>query len=183
MSPPVRLPGNFWLIREQGKGMAIEIERKFLVKDDSWRDQADAGTPMRQAYLSRNPKNSIRVRIAGDRANLNIKSATPGCVRREYEYEIPLAEAEELFTLCLGSPVVKVRYRVPCGEFTFEIDVFSGANQGLVVAEIELDDLKRDFPKPPWLGPEVSDELRYYNSQLAVHPYEQWTPAEKNPTG
>jgi len=163
--------------------VAIEIERKFLVLNDGWRERADRGTPMRQAYLSRNPKNSIRVRIAADRAHLNIKSATPGCVRREYEYEIPQTEAEELFALCLGSPVEKVRYRVDWDGFVFEVDVFSGASRGLVVAEIELDDLESDFPRPPWLGREVSNELRYYNSELALRPYCEWSPAERNNPG
>ncbi len=160
--------------------MPLEIERKFLVVDESWRKEADTGIGMRQGYLSRNDKNSVRVRIAGDKASLNIKSATPGCVRREYEYPIPVAEAEELLAgLCIDEIIEKTRYHVRVGEFVFEIDVFSGTNRGLVVAEIELEDLNQDFPRPAWLGREVSDEIRYYNSQLAHYPYREWTPAER----
>ena len=160
--------------------MPLEIERKFLVLDESWRNEADEGIRMRQGYLSRNAKNSVRVRIEGDKANLNIKSATPACVRREYEYRIPVAEAEEMLAqLCIDEIVEKTRYHVRVGEFVFEIDVFSGANRGLVVAEIELDDLNQDFPRPAWLGREVSDEIRYYNSQLAHYPFQDWTPAER----
>ncbi len=162
--------------------MGVEIERKFLVLNETWRRQADAGVKMCQGYLSRNSKNSVRVRIAGKRANLNIKSATPGCVRREYEYPIPPAEARELLDLCLGHLVEKTRYRVAVEGFVFEVDVFAGVNRGLVIAELELDDLKCRFPRPAWLGPEVSDQLRYYNSQLAEYPFSSWSPAEKNPS-
>ncbi len=160
--------------------MAIEIERKFLLLDDSWRETADCGTRMRQGYLSNSDKSSIRVRISDDTANLNIKSAEPGCVRREYEYPISLADAEELLAdLCHDVLVEKVRYKVDFSGFIWEIDVFSGANQGLVVAEIELDELAQQFPRPPWLGREVSDKIRYYNSHLISYPYCQWSSSEK----
>ncbi len=159
--------------------MAIEIERKFLLVDDSWRRAADAGTRMRQGYLSNSDKSSIRVRISDDTANLNIKSAEPGCVRREYEYPIPLADAEELLAdLCHNALIEKVRYKVNFSGFIWEIDVFSGANQGLVVAEIELDDLQQKFLRPPWIGREVSDEIRYYNSHLISYPFCQWSTTE-----
>jgi adenylate cyclase len=160
--------------------MPLEIERKFLVLDGSWRQAADEGIRMRQGYLSRNDKNSVRVRVAGDAAHINIKSATPGCVRREYEYPIPANEAEELLAgLCIDEIVEKTRYHVPVGEFVFEIDVFAGANRGLIVAEIELTDLDQEFPRPAWLGREVSDEIRFYNSELAAYPYRDWRPEEK----
>ncbi|MCK5682334.1 CYTH domain-containing protein [bacterium] len=160
--------------------MPIEIERKFLLLDESWRLQADAGTEMRQGYLSNNTKSSIRVRISGEQANLNIKSATPGCVRSEYEYEIPLTEATEMLDdLCHEALIEKVRYLVVWSGFTWEIDVFAGANQGLVVAEIELEELDQEFPRPVWLGREVSDEIRYYNSHLISYPFCQWSNAEK----
>ncbi len=160
--------------------MPIEIERKFLLCDDSWCLKADAGIGMRQGYLSNNSKNSIRVRIGGERAHLNIKSSTPGTVRREYEYLIPVAEAEELLAdLCHKLLIEKIRYHVEFSGFTWEIDVFSGINQGLVVAEIELIKIDQDFPRPPWLGREVSDEIRYYNSHLAGYPYTQWSAEEK----
>ncbi len=160
--------------------MPIEIERKFLVVDEGWRSLAGSGIPMRQGYLSRNRKNSIRVRISGERAHLNIKSATPGCVRSEYEYPLPRVEAEELLrNLTLGAIVEKTRYLVDWQGFIFEIDEFAGANRGLVVAELELKSLAQDFPRPPWLGREVSDCLRYYNSELAFRPFSEWSPAER----
>jgi adenylate cyclase len=159
--------------------MPIEIERKFLLVDKSWRQAADAGTRMRQGYLSNSDKSSIRVRISDVAAHLNIKSAEPGCVRREYEYPIPVVEAEELLAdLCHDALIEKVRYKVNFSGFVWEIDVFSGANQGLVVAEIELDDLEQKFPRPPWLGREVSDEIRYYNSHLISYPFCQWSSTE-----
>lgn len=160
--------------------MPIEIERKFLLLDESWSLQADAGTTMRQGYLSNNSKSSIRVRISGAEANLNIKSSTPGTVRREYEYSIPVAEAEELLAdLCHELRIEKIRYKVDFLGFIWEIDVFLGVNQGLVVAEIELDEVDQDFPRPPWLGREVSDEIRFYNSHLAGYSYSQWSEEEK----
>ncbi|MBN2808737.1 MAG: CYTH domain-containing protein [Deltaproteobacteria bacterium] len=160
--------------------MAIEIERKFLLLNDSWRLNADAGTVMRQGYLSNNGKSSIRVRISGDRANLNIKSSTTGIVRREYEYAIALSDAEEMLAdLCHEAIIEKVRYHVNFSGFIWEVDVFSGASSGLVVAEIELDELGQTFPRPEWLGREVSEELRYYNSHLAGYPYCAWSEAEK----
>ena len=160
--------------------MPIEIERKFLLLDESWRFEADVGIMMRQGYLSNNSKSSIRVRISGEQANLNIKSSTPGTVRLEYEYPIPVAEAEELLAdLCHELLIEKIRYHVKFSGFTWEIDVFSGVNSGLVVAEIELAEIDQDFPRPGWLGREVSDEIRYYNSHLAGYPYRDWSKAEK----
>ncbi len=162
--------------------MALEIERKFLLADESWRLRADRGIQMRQGYLSNNPKSSIRVRISGDQANINIKSAEPGCIRREYEYSIPVADAEELLAdLCPDTLIEKVRYPVKVSGFTWEIDVFSGLNQGLELAEIELNDIEQEFPRPAWLGREVSDEIRYYNSHLTGYPYCRWSAAEKQP--
>lgn len=159
--------------------MAIEIERKFLLADDSWRLAADSGTKMRQGYLSNGEKSSIRVRTSGDAAHINIKSAEPGCVRREYEYPIPVADAEELLAdLCHVPLIEKVRYEVDFSGFIWEIDVFAGANQGLIVAEIELDNLEQEFSRPPWIGREVSDEIRYYNSHLISYPFCQWSSAE-----
>ncbi len=160
--------------------MPIEIERKFLLHDDSWRLKADAGTVMRQGYLSNNSKSSIRVRIEGEQANLNIKSSTPGTVRSEYEYAIPVCDAEELLAnLCHESIIEKIRYHVEFSGFIWEIDVFSGANMGLVVAEIELSEIGQNFFRPAWLGCEVSDEIRYYNSHLAGYPYLDWSKEEK----
>ena len=155
--------------------MATEIERKFLLRDDTWRAQADSGALMRQGYLIGAEKASVRVRIAGERAHLNIKSATLGVHRQEYEYEIPLSDANEILdTLCEGPLIEKTRYHVRHGNHTWEIDVFTGDNQGLVVAEIELDAADEDFARPPWLGEEVSHDPRYYNVCLVKHPYKDW---------
>lgn len=155
--------------------MATEIERKFLVKGDAWRGEADAGTRFRQGYLIGAEKASVRVRIEGDRANLNIKSATLGVRRQEYEYPIPLDEAEELLdTLCEKPQIEKTRYRVHHGCHEWEVDVFHGDNEGLVVAEVELEDEAEAFALPDWVGEEVSDDPRYYNVCLTRHPYKEW---------
>ncbi len=155
--------------------MATEIERKFLLRDASWRDTADRGTRFRQGYLIGAERASVRVRIEGDKANLNIKSATLGIHRQEYEYPIPLEEAEELLdTLCEQPQIIKTRYLVPFSQHTWEIDVFSGDNEGLVVAEVELGAEDEPFERPPWIGEEVSGDTRYYNVCLIKHPYKDW---------
>lgn len=155
--------------------MGTEIERKFLVSSDDWRQTADSGTAFRQGYLIGAKKASVRVRIEGEQANLNIKSATLGVRRMEYEYPIPLAEAQEMLdTLCEQPQIEKVRYRVSCEGHTWEIDVFAGENEGLVVAEIELQAEDEVFSRPAWLGEEVSGDTRYYNVCLVTHPYREW---------
>lgn len=160
--------------------MATEIERKFLVLDNSWRQTAEPGQPYRQGYLTRVSgigavPSSVRVRIEGDRGFLNIKSATLGIRRQEYEYEIPLSDAEALLAnQCVGSLVEKTRYHVPVGSHVWEVDVFEAANAGLVVAEIELQHEDEPFQRPAWLGQEVSDDPRYYNVCLADRPYTAW---------
>ena len=155
--------------------MAIEIERKFLVRDDSWRAQADAGLFYSQGYLSTDPQRCVRVRIAGQRAWLNIKSAVSTLRRLEYEYEIPPGDARELLhSACVQPAVEKTRYRVAHQGHVWELDVFAGANTGLVVAELELADEREPFARPAWLGREVSDDPRYYNMNLAQMPYTQW---------
>lgn len=160
--------------------MGIEIERKFLVRHDGWRKDADAGTRLRQGYLSRvtgpdGGRSSIRVRTEGPRAYLNIKSATLGIRRQEYEYAIPTTDAEAMLdSLCLGAVVEKIRYEVTVAGHLWEIDVFAGDNAGLVVAEIELRDEAEDFLRPDWLAEEVSDDPRYYNVCLAERPYCNW---------
>lgn len=155
--------------------MATEIERKFLLRNDSWRDSADAGTRFRQGYLIGAERASVRVRIEGDAANINIKSATLGIERQEYEYSIPLADARELLdTLCEQPQIEKTRYHVPYGDHLWEVDVFAGANAGLVVAEVELKHADEPFAMPPWAGEEVSHDTRYYNVCLVKHPYCEW---------
>lgn len=155
--------------------MAQEIERKFLVTSDAWRGEATASARYRQGYLSDGGRCSVRVRVSGADAYLNIKSATLDIVRTEYEYPIPVADAEEMLEhLCSGLLVEKTRHFVDYGGFVWEIDVFEGVNQGLVIAEIELDHEHAEFPRPPWAGAEVSDDPRYYNVYLARTPYTRW---------
>lgn len=156
--------------------MPVEIERKFLVIDESWREQADNGVHFRQGYLIGAKQASVRVRIEGAKANLNIKGMTLGIRRQEYEYSIPFAEAEELLdTLCEKPLIEKRRYALRCGSHLWEIDCFEGDNAGLVVAEIELNNVDEEFERPLWLGKEVSDDPRYYNVCLVKHPYKEWS--------
>lgn len=161
--------------------MPIEIERKFLVISDTWRAQAERCIEMRQGYLSRTEgRASVRVRLEGDSANLNIKAAVVGTARAEYEYKIPPDEAREMLaTLCVGR-VEKTRHYVDAGNGRrWEIDEFSGDNAGLVVAEIELGSENETFAKPAWLGRELSSEKRWYNHALALRPYAQWSVDER----
>ncbi len=155
--------------------MGIEIERKFLLASDGWRRQVSRFTAMQQGYLAgEGGKASTRVRIEGEAANLNIKAAVVGSTRAEYQYAIPLAEARELLaTLCAGV-LEKTRHYVEREGLTWEIDEFAGANAGLVVAELELSRADQPFGRPEWLGREVTDDRRYYNHHLALHPYSTW---------
>ena len=154
----------------------MEIEHKFLVRNDAWRDQADDGQRMCQGYLAGDERMSIRVRIAGDRAWLNIKHAQSMTVRREFEYLIPLEDAEEILAnMCEAGQVDKTRFRVPVDEHVFEVDVFHGDNEGLIVAEVELRREGEQFVRPDWLGEEVSHDSRYLNHHLAGHPFTAWS--------
>ena len=155
--------------------MATEIERKFLVRNETWRQQTDMGLRMRQGYMSGGELASVRVRVQGDQAFLNIKSATLGVWRREYDYPIPVRDAEEILEhLCAGPLIEKTRYHVEHAGHTWEVDVFEGDNAGLVVAEIELDSEDEAFEMPAWAGAEVSHDPRYYNVCLVKHPYKEW---------
>lgn len=160
--------------------MGREIERKFLLKNDNWRTHADAGRRFRQGYFAApedaaRQRASIRVRTDGDRGFLNIKSYELGVSRQEFEYPIPLHEAEQMLDeLCEMPQIEKSRYLVKHGEHVWEIDVFTGDNDGLVVAEVELEHESEIFQKPDWLGEEVSDDTRYYNVCLVSHPYKDW---------
>ena len=160
--------------------MPIEIERKFLVVGDGWRAEASRAVPMRQGYLVElGGRASVRVRLEGAVARLNIKAAVVGAARAEYEYDIPVAEAEEMLaTLCSGL-VLKTRHYVERDGLTWEIDVFEGANTGLVVAEVELTTADQEFPRPAWLGSELTAEQRYYNHALAKRPFGEWSEAER----
>jgi len=155
--------------------MGIEIERKFLVTNDSWREAAGPGMPIKQGYLVGGKDASVRVRLQGETANLNIKSATLGVRRQEFEYAIPVADAEVLLrTLCHRPIIEKMRYLVPYANKQWEVDVFEGDNAGLIVAELELKDETERYEPPPWLGEEVSHDPRYYNTCLSQHPFKDW---------
>ena len=155
--------------------MAIEIEHKFLLANNDWHEHISNSIKYRQGYLSSLATSSIRVRISDKRAWLNIKSATIGASRNEYEYEIPLHDANEIITILCRKPIIeKTRHFVMHDGNTWEIDEFEGVNQGLIIAEIELSDIGKRFSKPHWIGKEVTHDLRYYNNNLAIHPYSEW---------
>jgi adenylate cyclase len=161
--------------------MPREIERKFLLKNAAWRSQIRESRPMRQGYLANAGDVSVRVRIAGTQAWLNIKAGGLVPSRAEYEYPIPLDEARELLALAQEPLIEKTRHFVEHGGTTWEIDEFDGDNAGLVVAEVELDSEDSPFARPPWLGVEVTHLRRYYNVCLVSHPYRAWNEAERNP--
>jgi adenylate cyclase len=155
--------------------MSFEIERKFLVSGDGWRHLVTTQFPIRQAYLSSDGKASIRVRIKGEGvATLSIKSRPVDLRRLELEYSIPVLEAEALILLRQGSVIEKTRHIVPWGGLAWEIDVFSGENDGLVIAEIELRDERQHVDLPDWIGPEVTGQRAYYNSALVQQPFAAW---------
>jgi len=153
--------------------MALEIERKFLVIGDAWR--IGKGQYLCQGYLSRDKNRTVRVRIADDHAYLTTKGISTGATRPEFEYEIPLTDARQLLDLCDKPLIEKVRREIEHEGFTWEVDEFHGENQGLILAEIELESEDQEFPHPDWLGQEVTDDTRYYNANLAVAPYSKWT--------
>jgi adenylate cyclase len=154
--------------------MAQEIERKFRVANDDWRAMASSSSSLKQGYLSSSAEATVRVRLEDNLSTLTIKSKTKGITRNEFEYAIPAQEAKELLMLCSGPLIEKTRYRIPQENHTWEIDVFEGDNDGLIIAEIELTSEDDYFVKPQWLGEEVSGDSRYYNSNLATHPYVNW---------
>ena len=153
--------------------MTIEIERKFLVQNNSWKTNATA-TIFKQAYLNSHPERTVRIRIAGNQAFITIKSKTQNISRQEFEYSIPIDEAESLLLLCETPALEKKRYLVTHVGHQWEIDEFMGSNKGLIVAEIELTNEQETFEKPDWLGQEVSDDNRYFNSNLTLHPFSTW---------
>ena len=155
--------------------MPVEIERKFLLSSNTWRELVDAQYRIRQGYMGEIDKASVRIRVQGDKANINIKSATLSMRRMEYEYDIPLNEAEEMLEqLCKQPQVDKTRFIVEQGKHKWEIDEFYGDNQGLIVAEIELNYENETFEKPEWIGEEVTEDPRYYNVNLIKNPFKNW---------
>ena len=155
--------------------MSKEIERKFLVIGDSWRKKA-VGVLYRQGYLNSVKERTVRVRTIGEKGFLTVKGLTVGCTRLEFEYEIPFADAKKMLDELAEKPIIeKFRYVIPVNNrLKWEIDEFLGENQGLVVAEIELPSEAADFPKPTWLGKEVSQDPRFFNSNLVSNPYSTW---------
>jgi CYTH domain-containing protein len=154
--------------------MGVEIERKFLVEGDEWRAGA-GGTAYRQGYLSTVKERTVRIRTMGDRAVLTIKGITVGATRAEFEYDIPFGDAEQMLDeLCERPLIEKTRHLIEYRGLTWEVDDFGGANTGLLVAEVELDEDGQTVELPPWVGDEVTDDPRYYNANLIAHPYREW---------
>jgi adenylate cyclase len=152
--------------------VGTEIERKFLVRSDDWR--TSPGTRLRQGYLNPAKERTVRVRVAADQAVLTIKGPAKGLSRPEFEYPIPVADAEQLLLLCEGPVLDKVRHLVVHHGTRWEVDEFFGENRGLVIAEVELSREDETFERPPWLGTEVTGDARYYNSSLSERPYASW---------
>ena len=166
--------------------MGIEIERKYLVTGEGWRTAAHAVIPMAQGYLndtasldSGAQKASVRVRIQGEQAFLNMKSREIGQTRQEFDYPIPVDDARALLALCVGGLIDKRRHLVEHQGLLWEVDEFLGENAGLVVAEVELEHADQAITLPDWAGAEVTDEVRYYNLALAAHPFSRWSSAER----
>ena len=154
--------------------MGIEIEKKFLLASDGWRELG-TGTPYCQGYICSEQGKTVRIRIIDDRGILTLKGPSDGAARLEFEYEIPVAEAKEMLdNLCQGPLSEKDRYKIDYGGFTWEVDEFKGENEGLMFAEIELEEEDQEFEKPPWIGREVTGDTKYYNANLVKHPYSRW---------
>ncbi|MCH8543060.1 MAG: CYTH domain-containing protein [Alcanivorax sp.] len=153
--------------------MGMEIERKFLVRNTAMLAN-QPGLTLRQGYLSHTPEATVRVRIQGDQAWLTVKGRNDGARRAEFEYTVPVADALEMLALCSAGRIEKTRYRLPAGEHVWEVDVFHGDNDGLIVAEIELNHEDDAFELPAWIGEEVTGDARYYNSQLSQTPFCSW---------
>lgn len=154
--------------------MAEEIERKFLVQSPEWKKHIEKELKIIQGYLSTDKSRSVRIRLKGEVALLTIKGKSVGASRQEFEYEIPYEDATSLLELCTASIIKKTRYYYTHEELTWEIDVFEGDNDGLILAEIELDHINQSFSLPEWVGKEVTEDKRYFNSSLALKPYKDW---------
>jgi adenylate cyclase len=154
----------------------IEIERKFLVLNNDFIALAVAKNRIVQGYLNSNPERTVRIRIKESKGFLTIKGKgnDSGTTRLEWETEIPLAEAEKLLSICENGVIDKIRYEIPSGKHTYEVDVFAGENNGLIIAEIELNNENESFVKPNWLGQEVTGDIRYYNGYLSNNPFGCW---------
>ena len=156
--------------------MGVEIERKFLIDHEKWNNlDKPEGVHYQQGYILSDDHHTVRIRVAGTHSYITLKASTGNHVsRKEYEYEIPLAEGEEILQEFAKNGTEKIRYRIPLGGFIWEIDEFLGDNKGLIVAEIELKNEQDEFEKPDWVKNEVTDDVRYTNSNLAIHPFKNW---------
>jgi adenylate cyclase len=159
--------------------MGIEIERKFLLKNDNWKSLVTKTCVIKQGYLQSgletSQKSSVRIRISNQQANINIKSVELRMIRQEYEYEIPLADGEQMLSSLCGEVIIeKTRHYVPYASHLWEVDVFAGENTGLQMAEIELDSVDESFEIPDWIAEEVTNDERYYNIHLLKAPYKMW---------
>ena len=154
--------------------MGKEIERKYLINNDSWRE-GTSGTTYRQGYLSTVKERTVRVRTINEKGFLTIKGITIGASRVEFEYEIPSKDANEMLDDMCEKPIIeKSRYKISHAGLTWEVDEFAGVNQGLIVAEVELESEDQAIDMPPWAGEEVSDDPRYFNANLIANPYTNW---------
>jgi adenylate cyclase len=154
--------------------MPKEIERKFLVKGDAWRGKS-VGKRYRQGYLSTVKERTVRVRTVDDKGFITVKGLSVGAARSEYEYEIPVADANEMLDrLCERPLIEKTRYRIPVAGLVWEVDEFAGENRGLIVAEVELEREDQQVALPDWIGREVTDDPRYFNANLVAHPFSRW---------
>lgn len=174
VSEPDMRPSRLTTKNTLRAAMSKEIERKFLVNGNAWRTLAQ-GVLYRQGYLNSAKERTVRVRTAGEKGFLTVKGITNGVTRSEFEYEIPFADANEMLSGLAEKPLIeKRRFKIPAGSLVWEIDEFLGENAGLIVAEIELPDEDAPFERPDWLGREVSNDPRYFNSNLVRHPFSQW---------
>ena len=154
--------------------MAKEIERKYLVIGNTWRALAE-GSVYRQGYIATQNKATVRIRVVGEKSYLTIKGPNIKYSRLEFEYPIPVEDAQEILeTLCERPFIEKIRYKIESGGLIWEIDEFNGVNKGLILAEVELNDENQHIELPSWIGQEVSDDSRYFNSNLVKHPFSQW---------
>jgi len=154
--------------------MAVEIERKFLLKNEDWRSLPQTAIRIKQGYLNSEKERTVRVRIKGEKGFLTVKGKTVNASRLEFEYEIPKSDALQLLKLCERPIIEKIRYEVPLNGNVWEIDEFEGINKGLIMAEVELESENQAFIRPDWIGEEVTSDIRYYNSNLIAYPFSEW---------
>jgi adenylate cyclase len=163
----------------EAKRMGREVERKYLVTDDRWRQRVGPGAHYRQGYLCADPQRSVRVRLAANEAALTIKGNVEGAARDEFEYPIPAADANQILErLCIKPIIEKTRYEIQFGGVKWQVDEFAGENEGLVIAEVETSKAPEEIPKPEWLGEDVTDDPRYSNVNLVKQPYSRWKQPE-----